>query len=569
MTLQEWYTNHCQLSGTEIFCIRDKTEKLSVKPLISLLTPVYNTKPKWLRKCIDSVLNQIYPYWELCLCDNASNSETSQILAEYVTKDPRIKVVRLEVNQGGASGTNAALDLATGDWIGFLDSDDELIPQSLYLIAEKSDRHPDSNVIFTDEALIDENGQVSNVLLKPDFSPHSMCSQLLVSHLSLWRGDLLRRLRMKESTGSHDYDLTLRTMEMVPWKSIYHVPFLAYRYRIHSNSTASKTYSYCVAGAIKALEEHLERIDCKATVYYEWPWYRVKFHLETQPHVDLLVASINKNNILFSFIDNILAKTDYTNYSIILAVPEKVKEAITLRHAVFIESGKIKFAERDESLPFNYSVLANNLNRASTSPYICLMNDDVEPLNHNWLEEMLSLAMQPETGVVGAKLLYPNLTYQHVGVAMGLGGTAAHLFKHQMSPADGYFGRAKLVGNCSIVTGACALMRKEIYDEVGGFDEKFKVAYNDADFCIKVMQAGYYNVYTPYASLLHRESSTRGPDTSPEQVKTLEFETNYLKEKWANIITHDPFYNPHFTLRSVNCELVDPKEARYKKPWLK
>jgi O-antigen biosynthesis protein len=571
MTLNEWYVEYTKLSTTDIYLIKEHIVKFKTKPLISLLTPVYNTKESWLRSCFESILSQIYTNWEWCICDNASNPTTSRLIQKFVAADPRIKSVRLDVNQGGAGGTNAALELATGDFIGFLDSDDELFPISVYLVANEINTHPDANVIYTDEAMIDETGQLGTAFFKPDFSPHLMHSEMTTSHLSLYKKSLLKRLKLVESAGSHDYDLILRVMEEVPWNTIRHIPFLCYKYRIHGQSTASKTYSYCVQGAVKSLQDHLERTGRKATVYYDWPWYRVKYNLANPPHVDILVASINSKDILPKFIVNLLAKTDYPDYSIYLCVPPSVKEVVITWFAALVDTGKIKFVDRGETEEFNYSIFANRLNEAAKGPIICYLNDDIEPLNYNWLTEMVSLAVNPETGVVGAKLLYPNLTYQHVGVVTGIesgiGPTAAHIFKNHPMDHVGYFGRAKVVGNFSMVTGACWVMRKEIYDQVGGYDPEFKVAYGDVDVCLRVLQAGYYNVFTPYATLLHFESMSRGLDDTKEKQKILLHEAARLYEKFGEFLENDPFYNPNLSLYSHNFEIASLDKNRYKKPW--
>lgn len=568
MSLAKWHKEYIKLSGIDLYLISEHINKFEKKPLLTLLTPVYNTKEVWLRECIDSVLNQVYQNWELCICDNASNPETSKLLQDYASKDSRIKIVRLEQNQGGFGGTNAALDLASGSFIGFLDSDDTLLPHALYLIAEKLNRHPDANWIYTDEAMIDSEGNCFSPFFKPDFSPDLLMSEFYMSHLSMYQSDLIKSLRLRESAGSHDYDLALRVVDVIPWKTIYHIPVLAYNYRQHTESVASNTESYCITGAIKSLREHLERIGRKATVYYDWPWYRVKYHLENIPHVDICIASINKDNILYTCIDTLLTKTSYPDYTINLCVTDSLKVLMIRRYGALIGVGKIKFVKREETKDFSYSVLANSMNKASEGPIICILNDDVEPLVDDWLEEMVSLAVHPETGVVGAKLLYPNMTYQHVGCVVGIGTTAAHMFKGQANGSVGYYGRAKLIGNFSMITGACWVMRKEIYDLVGGYDETIKVAYGDVDFCLKVMKAGFYNVYNPYAALIHKESFSRGLDNTLDKQKTLLFETEYLKTKWAKVLDKDPFFNPNLSLESINFDVAPVTQSRYKKPWL-
>jgi len=568
MTLTAWYKEYKKLTSVDLFLISEQIQKFKNRPLLSLLTPVYNTKTIWLKECIDSVLNQIYTNWELCLCDNASNPETSKILQEYANKDPRIKIIRLEVNQGGYGGTNAALDIATGDYIGFLDSDDTLSLHALYLIAQKLDSNPDANLIYTDENIVDAEGACLLPFFKPDFAPDLLMSEFYMSHLSMYKSELLKRLRLRESAGSHDYDVALRAVEIIPIKTIYHIPVLAYNYRQHKESVAFNTESYCIDGAMNALRGHLERIGRKATVYYDWPHYRVKYHLDEYPHVNICIASINKNDILIKCIVKLLSRTNYINYSICLCVTKEVQATIINRFGSLVKSGKIFFAERAAALPFNYSILANSMNAICKGPILCFLNDDVEPLNYDWLEEMVAQAIHPTTGAVGAKLLYPNLTYQHVGCVLGIENTCAHAFKGLPDSEAAYFGRAKLVGNYSMVTGACLMMRKEIYDEVGGYDLDFQVAYGDVDICLKIIKAGYYNVFTPHAAMLHLEAYSRGIDNTIEKQQRFIEERQLLIDRYGVLLQNDPMYNPNLSLRSVNFEIAPVEESRYKKPWL-
>ena len=568
MSLVKWHKDFTKLSGVDLYLISEHINKFEKKPLLTLLTPVYNTKAIWLRECIDSVLNQIYQNWELCLCDNASNPDTSAILQEYAAKDSRIKIIRLDINQGGYGGTNAAIDIATGDYLGFLDSDDSLSVHALYLIAEKINSNPDVNLIYTDECITDSNSDCIIPFFKPDFAPDLLLSEFFMSHLSMYKADLLKSLRLRESAGSHDYDVALRAIEIIPRSTIQHVPVLAYNYRQHKDSLAFNTESYCIDGAMNALRGHLERINRKATVFYEWPHYRVKYHLDNYPHVDICIASLNKDNMLTNCLINLFSKTNYPDYSICLTVIPDVKQVIINRFGALVDSGKIKFSDRKQALPFNYSILANNMNKICEGPILCFLNDDTEPLNYDWLEEMVSLAVHPETGAVGAKLLYPNLTYQHVGCILGIENTAAHAFKNLPNNTAAYFGRAKLIGNYSMVTGACLTIRKEIYDKVGGYDLDFQVAYGDVDFCLKVLKAGYDNVFTPYASFIHYEAYTRGLDNTPDKQQRFLEERQLLIDRWGSLLQNDPMYNPNLALTSVGFEICPPGQSRYKKPWL-
>jgi O-antigen biosynthesis protein len=568
MTPTEWY-NKYQPNPVDVLLIRKHIARLPKRPLLSLLTPVYNTEEKWLRACLNSVLAQLYPNWELCLCDNASNPETSKILHEYAAKDSRIKIVRLEVNQGGYGGTNTALDIATGEFIGFLDSDDELSVHALYLIAQKLNECPETTWIYTDECIVNDAGYAAP-FFKPDFAPDLFLSEFFMSHLSMYKSEIIKKLRLRESAGSHDYDLALRVSEIVPINTIKHIPVLAYKYIAHSKSLSHNTESFCILGAMKAVQEHLDRIGRKGRVLCDWPHYRVKYEMESYPHVDICIASINKKGILEPCILDLLAKTLYPNFTILLCVDKSVREVITKRFGGFIAIGKIKFAERPESDIFNYSILANSLSRTAEGPILCFYNDDMEPINHTWLDEMVSLAVHPETGAVGARLVYPNGTLQHNGCVLGLEETAAHVFKRQSRDATGYYGRAKLIGNYSMVTGACLAIRKEVYEQVGGYDENFCVAYGDVDFCLKLVKAGYYNAWTPYANLFHLEAFSRGMNDTPEKQKLYYIETEMLKAKWGSLLKNDPMYNPNLSLLSDSFQLPgNLDEIRYEKPWLK
>jgi glycosyltransferase involved in cell wall biosynthesis len=572
MTLTEWFTAQSKLTSIDRFLIVQHLESFYYKPKISLVVPVYNTKAAWLTKCFESVKSQLYTNWEMCVCDNGSTDQsTKEIIAKQAENEPRIKITCVDKNEGIAKGTNVALDLAIGDYCAFLDSDDELLETSLYLIVEALNRNHEALYLYTDEMIIDGKENCINSFFKPDWSPDLLRSQCYTNHLSVYETHRLRKHHgvWKGFDGSQDYDLMLRFTEDLEVKQIEHIPTVCYLWRSHPTSAGASNESYAIAGAVRALESHLQRLDLdSAEVLIDWPWYRVKYKLpDPAPEVGLLICSINKNGILFKCISDILAKTVYPNYKIYLCVTEEIKQQVYTRFRELVDSFIIRFVPRDISEEYNYSKFANRLVEACTQDIVCLMNDDIEPMTDSWLEEMVTLTLNSKVGVVGAKLLYPNMNIQHAGAVLGIGGNCAHVFKNIHYNTVGYHGRAKLINNYTVVTGAVSVIKKQVYQQIGGYPEEQAVAFNDVDFCIRLVKAGYRNIYTPYAVFIHYESATRGYDITPEQKAIFVKEDKFLKDRWKDFLLQDPYYNPNLSLESIIFDVA--QKPRYKKPWLR
>ncbi len=569
MTIYEWYKKYIQISSIDVSLIKEHIKTFKYNPKISLITTLYNTKIEWVKECIESVKSQFYDNWELCICDNGStNPEVKECLNNYVRSDDRIKVWYETSNLGISDGTNKALDTATGDFCGILDSDDYLSSLALYLVVNEINNNLDANYIYTDQVHVDENNKFIGAYFKPDFSPHLICSQNYITHFSVYKSEVIKNLKMRsEFNGSQDYDLTLRAIDSIPHRTIYHIPYLAYHFRRHKKSEGTARESYAIIAATNALKEHIQRMGYKADVSFHWPWYRVRYQLDEWPHVDIVIVSMNKDGMLFNCLNNLLAKTNYSNYTIYLCVPEQVKELFSAKYGALVNNGLIKFVPRTSKEEYNYSLFANRSVELCDGPLICLMNDDIEPIEDNWLREMVPYAQQKNVGVVGTKLLYPNMTIQHVGVVLGISSEVCnHIFKGKHCNFDGYYGKNRLISNCSVVTGACSIVRKEVYKEVNGYEEELKVAYNDVDFCLKLLKNGYFNVINPYSLMIHYEAFTRGPDQTKIQLDRFADEISKMKKRWGNLLKSDPFYNPNLALETDDYQIAET--SRFKKPWL-
>lgn len=541
------------LSTQDKRCIEQGLDDLLRKPLISIIMPVYNPQLDHLRAAVDSVIAQLYPNWELCIADDASTDPRVQdVINEYVGKDKRIRVIFRRVNGHISAASNSALELASGDYIALMDQDDLLPPHALYHVAIEINRYPDACLIYSDEDKVDESGRRFDPYFKPDWNQDLFYSHNLITHLGIYRTDIVREIGgFREGyEGSQDYDLALRFIEKISPAQIRHIPRVLYHWRAHEQSTAAskrgnKLYAY--EAAKKALNEHLA---LKGAYVDNGPWlgsYRARYCIpDPAPLVSLIIPTRDCVDILKACIESIRDKTTYPNWEAIV-VDNQSTDPRTL--AYFDElrlDGRICVIKYDA--PFNYSAINNFAVKHAKGRLIGLVNNDIEVAEDGWLEEMVSHALRPEIGVVGAKLLYPDGSIQHSGVILGLGGLAAHAHRYFDRDSPGYCGHAKLIKNYSALTGACMLVRKELYEKVGGMDDKnLPVAYNDVDFCLKVRELGYRNIYTPYAILYHHESISRGAEDTPEKLARFAAETHYMRERWGDIIDRDPAYNPNLT----------------------
>jgi glycosyltransferase involved in cell wall biosynthesis len=526
--------------------------------------PTYNPKKEWLIAAIESVRNQNYRNWELCVADDASSEEAGKhILSEYARKDSRIKVVFRETNGHISEASNSALAMATGDWVALMDHDDLLAPDALAQVAACIEENPEARLIYSDEDKINVSGERHDPHFKPDWNQDLFYSYNMVSHLGVYHKPMLEEIGgfRKGYEGAQDYDLTLRFIEKIQVDQIKHIPKVLYHWRVHPESTAGgvDVKPYAVDAGQHALQDHFDRIGIDAQVDLESSgYYRVHYPLpEDKPLVSIIIPTHNGKNILKKCINSILNTTDYNNYQILVIDNRSTdKEALKYLKSLGV-SEKIQVIRDDR--PFNYSALNNTAIDSAKGSLICFLNNDIEVITEDWLTEMVSHAVRPEIGAVGAKLLYPDGRIQHAGIITGMGGVAGHAFKSFPGTSRGYMSRLMVSQNYSAVTGACLVMEKEKFIKVGGFDEiNLPVSFNDADLCLKLLEAGYRNFWTPHATLCHHESATRGDDLSPDKIERFTKENTFMKEKWGEILEQDPAYNPNFTLEYEDFTLAWP-----------
>jgi len=560
----KWVHCYDTLTNKKRFDLRSAAKALPTKPLFSVIMPVYNTKPRWLIQTIQSVRKQIYPRWELCIADDAStNKITRFILKQYSKRDPRIKVVFRQQNGHISAASNSALELVTGEWVALLDHDDLLTEHALFHVAQTINHHPATRLIYSDEDKINRKDKRFSPYFKCDWNADLFYSHNMICHLGVYHAELLRDLGgfRLGFEGAQDYDLALRFIEQINPDQIQHIPRILYHRRVHNSGTAkpenAKPHTYC-AGE-KALNEHFHRqgINAKAELL-DFEAYRVRYFLpDILPLVSLIILTRNQLQMLQKCIESILDKTTYANYEIVV-VDNGSDNPATLDYLKHMEHhAKIRIIRDDR--PFNYSTLNNSAVKEVRGELVGLINNDIEIISPEWLSEMVSHALRPEVGAVGAKLWYPDNTLQHAGVVLGLGGVAGHVHRYLPRNHRGYFGRASLSQSFSAVTAACLVIRKAIYEEVGGFNEEdLQVAFGDVDFCIRVREKGYRNIWTPFAELYHHESASRGLDNTPVKKKRFDGEVTYMKPQWGDLLLNDPAYNPNLTLDSEDFGLAWP-----------
>lgn len=527
------------------------------KPLISVLMPTYNPKTDWLIEAIESVRKQIYPHWELCIADDASPDPSIRpILERYAKLDPRIKITIRPKNGHISAASNSALELVSGKWVALLDHDDLLPEHALFWVTHTINAKPDVRMIYSDEDKTDENGRRFDPYFKCDWNPDLFYSHNMFSHLGVYETALFRqvggfRLGLE---GAQDYDLALRCIEQIHPTQIFHIPRVLYQWRVHAESTALTADSkpYAMIAGERAINEHFARTGVAGSVKLIGHGYEANYALPAElPLVSIIIPTRNGLNLLKQCIDSIFTKTTYSNYELLI-VDNGSNEAETLSYLNVLSSspqnGKTVLVMRDDS-PFNYSRLNNQAAQQANGDVLVLLNNDIEVISPDWLSHMVSHALRPGIGAVGAKLYYPDGTLQHAGVTLGVGGVAAHA--HRLAPKGhfGYFGRAVLTQSFSAVTAACLAIRKNIYQQVGGLNEvELAVGYNDVDFCLRVREAGYRNIYTPLAELYHHESATRGSDLTEVNKARLDKEVAYMQQRWGALLQNDPAYSLNLTL---------------------
>lgn len=526
----EQYRYHPDRAATRI-------QQLNYQPTISIITPCYNTPAEYLRKAFDSLLAQYYTNWELCVCDDASTvPHVREIIAEYAAKDARIKPIFSEKNGGIVGASNAALELASGEFVGFLDHDDELTPDALFeVVLALQDQTVDW--VYSDEDKLDTRGNRCERFSKPAWSPDHLLSTMYTCHFSVYRKSMVEKIGGLRTgfEGSQDHDLALRMAEAT--SNIVHIPKVLYHWRKIPGSAASGTTAkpYAYDAGIKALTDALKRRGIPGSVE-PGPvpgQYRVKREVRRPGKVSIIIPTRDKPDLLKKCISSIETRTDYPNYEIII-----VDNASSDRTALEYLRQSPHRVIRDES-PFNFSRLNNLAAARADGDYLLLLNNDTEVVTREWMSALVEHAQRDEVGAVGAKLLYPKNTIQHAGVVLGLHGVANHAHRNVDStrPAS-YHNFAGMIRNYSAVTGACLMTRRSLFEELGGLNERdLAVSFNDIDYCLRLRQKGYLVVYTPYAVLYHYESATRSSKVDIS-------ENSYMLAKWGQLIESDPYYNP-------------------------
>ncbi|BAV36899.1 glycosyltransferase family 2 protein [Enterococcus faecalis] len=553
------------LARNEVLDIEAMTQEIATfhyQPKISIAMPVYNVEEKWLRLCIDSILNQVYTNWELCMADDASTDpNVKKILTEYQQLDERIWVVFREQNGHISEATNSALAIATGEFVALLDNDDELAINAFYEVVKVLNENPELDLIYSDEDKIDMDGNRSDPAFKPDWSPDLLLGTNYISHLGVYRRSILEEIGgfRKGYEGSQDYDLVLRFTEKTTKERIKHIPKVLYYWRMLPTSTAvdqgSKGYAF--EAGLRAVQDALVRrgINGHATHGAANGLYDVYYDIESEKLVSIIIPTKNGYKDVQRCVSSIIEKTTYQNYEIIMADNGSTDPKMHELYAEFEQQLPGRFFVESIDIPFNFSTINNRAAKKAHGEYLLFLNNDTEVITENWLTLMVSFAQQERIGCVGAKLLYPNNTVQHAGVILGLGGVAGHGHYGYPHGDLGYFGRLAINVNYSAVTAACLLMKKADFDAVGGFEEAFTVAFNDVDLCLKVQALGRDNVWLHEAELYHFESQTRGYDDKGKKKKRFEQEKVMMEEKWGPLIENDPFYNPNLTRDIPNFSL--------------
>jgi GT2 family glycosyltransferase len=558
---EEWVETFDSMTPQDLARLRSVAAALAPKTVISVVMPVHNPSETFLRRAIESVREQIYQNWELCIADDCSTApHVGPLLRRYASADDRIKVGFRKENGGISAASNSALTLASGDFVTFIDHDDEIPPHALLLVAREIAEDPGLDLIYTDEDKIDEAGRRFDPYFKPDWNPALILSQNFVNHLGVYRKSLVERVGgLREAfSGSQDYDLLLRCTELTTPGKIRHVPHVLYHWRAAAGSTAKSTTAkpYAILAGQRAVQDALDRRGIKGKVEVtRHNYYQVDYPLpDVLPDVSILVPSACKSDLVVQCLAKLLEVTDYPSFEVLLLVSETTRKTDAQRSVLEKAQGDPRVrALLYPDRPFNFSWINNWGASRARGSVLCFMNDDTEVIGPDWLQQMVARLALADVGAVGAMLYYPNDTIQHAGIILGSGGVADHA--HRLAPRStaGYFGRAALEQDFSAITAGCAAISRRAFESVGGFDEQLAVAFNDVDLCIRLTRAGWRIVWTPRVELYHRESATLGPYNAPERFDQFKREERLMRDRWSPVLTSDRNYNPNLSLETGHC----------------
>ena len=529
-------------------------------PLISVAVPAYRTPEKFLVQMIDSLLAQTYGNWELCIANGSpEDGAMKKVLEEYTKKDSRIRVSELTENKGIAGNTNAALEMARGEFVGLLDHDDLLAPNALYEIVRALDEDRTLDAVYTDEDKVttelDEHFQPH---LKPDFNLDLLRSNNYICHFFVVRRSIVQKVGgfRQEFDGAQDHDFIFRCIETA--EKVGHIPEILYHWRTHKASTADNPASkmYAFDAGKRAIEAHLKRTGTEGTVSHtpDLGFFRVKYPVQGQPLVSIIIPNKDEKETLKACIDSIREKTEYPNYEIIIVENNSTTDEIFQYYKELSQDPRIRLLRWKKE--FNYSAINNYGVRHANGEYLLFLNNDVTVITPGWIKELLGVCQRSEVGAAGVKLIYPDDTIQHAGCVIGLGGIAGHMFVDMPANRTGYLHKASILQDMSAVTAACMMMKRTAFEEAGGFTEKLSVAFNDVDLCLKVRKNHKLIVYDPYVQLYHMESKTRGAEDNKEKVRRFQEEIEYMRCQWIDILKKgDPYYNKNLSLTKWNYSL--------------
>ena len=537
-----------------------RKKKWSYAPKISIAVPAYKTPELFLRQLIQSLQDQTYDNWELCIA-NASPQDASM---EYVLKscsamDSRIVWKKLKENRGISENTNEAFAMATGDYVGLLDHDDLLAPNALYEIAAALEKEPETEVLYTDEDKVrGEQLEHFQPHLKPDFNEDLLRSNNYICHFFVVKRTLLQKVggMRKEFDGAQDYDFIFRCTETAG--KICHIPEILYHWRTHEASTADNPQSklYAFEAGKRAIEENLKRRGLQGEVSHtkDYGFYRVKYAVQGEPLVSIIIPNKDAKTDLEKCIRSVKEKSSYKNYEILIVENNSETEEIFAYYKELSKDPAIRLLKWKKE--FNYSAINNFAAKKARGEYLLFLNNDTEVITEDWIQELLGICQRQGTGAVGARLYYGDHTIQHAGTVIGIGGIAGHMFVNLPGERTGYMHKAALIQDLSAVTAACMLVKREAFEEVGGFEEQLSVAFNDVDLCLRLREKGYLVVYDPYAELYHYESKSRGAEDSKEKVRRFQSEIEFMRCRWEKLLkAGDPYYNKNLSLTKWNYSL--------------
>lgn len=551
---------------TETELEAQRKEKFPRDIKFSIVVPLFNTPEKFLREMIQSVIDQTYQNWELCMADgsDANHGNVERICHQYVKKDARVKYRKLEKNLGISGNTNACLEMASGEYIGLFDHDDLLHPAALHEVMHAICEQ-DADFIYTDEATFEspDAKKIITAHFKPDFAIDNLRANNYICHFSVFSKKILDYIEgfRSEYDGSQDHDFILRATEQAT--KIVHIPKILYYWRSHPNSVAADINSktYAIEAGKRAVADHISRCGMSASVESSRAFptiYRIKYDLFKNPLVSIIIPNKNHAQDLKRCIESIIAMSTYQKYEIIIVDNQSTDLDLQKYYQQIKNRANIDVISWDK--PFNFASINNFGVQHATGEYLVLLNNDTEVIAPDWIQEMLMYAQRNDVGAVGAKLYYDDGTIQHAGVILGLGRhrTAGHVFSRATKDNLGYMGRLCYAQDYSAVTAACMMVRKDVWEQVNGMDEGFAVAFNDVDLCMRIRKAGYLIVWTPYAELYHYESKSRGLEDTPEKRKRFEGEVRRFQERWKKeLAAGDPYYNPNLTLDREDFSMKD------------